>query len=105
MLTVRKRGSGFYADLFMGKSRVRGSLGTRNQDAARRLIHRLETALSEGATSTLWFELRKLLPRSTFVRFADFVGFKDRALPTWEDLRESFSTHLQQRITIDKLRS
>jgi integrase len=103
MLTIRKRGSSFHADLLTRESRVRGSLGTRNQDAARRLIHRLETALSEGAASTLWFELRTLLPRLTFVRFAEVVGFKDRALPTWENLRDSFVAHLQQRIKIDRL--
>ena len=50
MLTVRKRGKTFHADLMKGKVHVvRGSLGTRNQDASRRLIHKLETALSEGS--------------------------------------------------------
>jgi len=68
VLTVRKRGQTFHADLLIEDTRIRGSLGTRSHDAARRLIHRLEIALSEGPGSTLWPELSTLLPRSTFVR-------------------------------------
>jgi len=54
--------------------------------------------LSDGAE-----ELRNLLPRTTFVRFADVVGAKDRQAPTWKGLRESFSTHMEQRIKVGKL--
>lgn len=103
MLTVRKRGKNFHVDFLTGDARLRGSLGTRNQDAARRLVHRLGIALSEGAESNLWPELKKILPTSTYTRFADSVGAKDRRLPTWNDLRHSFSAHMIQRITIGKL--
>jgi hypothetical protein len=67
MLSLRKRGRAFHADLLVGRNHVvRGSLGTRNQDAARRLIHKLETALAEGAGSSVWRELRATLPHDTF---------------------------------------
>ena len=105
MLTVRKRGKIFHADMLIGDIRIRGSLGTHNQEAARRLTHRLETALSEGACSSLWPELRTLLPRSTYLRFADYVGAKDQQLPTWSDLREAFTAHMDQRRKIGKLQS
>lgn len=104
MLTLRKRGQTFHADLLIEDTRIRGSLGTRSHDAARRLIHRLEIALSEGPGSTLWPELSTLLPRSTFVRFANFVGVKERQLPTWSQLLESFQGHMGQQIKIGKLR-
>jgi hypothetical protein len=55
----------FYVDVLQGAARLRGSLGTRSQDAARRLTHKLETALSEGSSSALWPELRSSLPRAT----------------------------------------
>ena len=104
MLTTRKRGRSFHADMLAGETRLRGSLGTRNQDAARRIAHRLETALSEGPGSALWPELSTLLPRSTFVRFADYAGVKESQLPTWSSLRRSFETHMAQRVKIGKLR-
>jgi hypothetical protein len=66
MIALRKRGKGFHADMLIGEARVRGSLGTRNQDAARRLIHKLETALAEGPLSTQWLELQTLLPFRTY---------------------------------------
>jgi integrase len=106
MLTLRKRGKTFHADLFrVDNFRIRGSLGTRDRGAASLLARRLETALSEGADSELWPKLRVLLPSSTFVRFADFAGVKERRRPTWNDLRDSFSAHLDQRISIGKLRA
>jgi len=103
MLTIRKRGKSFHADFLSNTARLRGSLGTRNQDAARRLAHRLETALSEGADSNLWQELKQILPPSTYARFADVVGVKEKQLPTWNDLRQLFMAHLKQKITIEKL--
>jgi len=53
--------------------------------------------------SLLWHELRTLLPRKTFVRFADFAGVKERPLPTWSDLRKLFTVFAQQRIKLGKL--
>ncbi len=104
MLAVRKRGKAFHADLLVGRVHVvRGSLGTRNQDAARRLVHKLETALAEGPRSIVWHELHALLPEETFDRFAAFVGVKEQPLPMWSDLRKLFSVFTGQRIKIGKL--
>lgn len=104
MLTPRRRGKTFHADLLVsGAHVVRGSLGTRNQDAARRLVHRLETALAEGPRSEVWLELRTLLPRETFDRFAEFAGVKEQPLPMWADLRTLFSVFAAQRVKIGKL--
>lgn len=104
MLTVRKRGKTWHADLLAGRVHVaRGSLGTRNQDAARRLAHNLETALAEGAASPVWPELRTFLPPETFRRFAAFAGVKDQPLPMWSDLRKLFAVFAEQRVKIGKL--
>ena len=105
MVSIRKRGRSFHVDLLKGDVRLRGSLGTRSHDAARRLAHKLETALSEGASSTLWQELGSQLPRATFIRFADFAGVKERRLPSWNELEESFKTEMDQLIRIGKLQS
>jgi integrase len=113
MLTTRKRGKSFHVDYFSGATRLRGSLGTRNHAAAQRLSHRLETALSEGADSELWSELKASLPELTFSRFADFSGATEKLAakeaeeanrPTWHDLSTAFELHLAQRVTINKLR-
>src|SRR5580765_3305529 len=104
MLTVRKRGKTWHADLLAGRVHVaRGSLGTRNQHAARRLGHKLETALAEGSVSPVWPELRTLLPQETFSRFAAFAGVKDQPLPMWSDLRKLFTVFAEQRVKIGKL--
>jgi integrase len=103
MLSIRRRGKSFHVDFLTGDVRLRGSLGTRNQDAARRLVHRLETALSEGADSNLWPELKQVLPPSTFTRLADVVGVKEKRLPTWAELCDKFKGYLKQRIAIEKL--
>jgi len=104
MISIRKRGKTYHADLVKGREHsARGSLGTRNEDAARRLTHRLETALSEGPNSSCWPELSKLLPRGTFLRFSSLVGVTEKQLPTWNDLQESFKTHMAQRVKLGKL--
>ena len=104
-MAIRKRGKGFHADLVIADVRVRGSLGTRNYGVALRRIHQLETALSEGGTSVVWAQLRDLLPPSTYCRFADVVGVRDRPVPRWADLAGAFKAHLEQRKNIGKLQS
>jgi integrase len=105
MLTVRKRGEIFHVDLMAGKIHVvRGSLGTRNADAARRVAHRLETALAEGPLSPVWIEIERLMPPESFARFANFAGVKHQHIPTWGELHESFEVFMEQRIKMDKLR-
>lgn len=102
MLNICKRGQLYHATFHAGATRVRGALGTRNGDAARRLATRLETALSEGPDSRLWPELKLALPDSTFARFAGHAGVKERKLPSWDELREAFEAHLAQRVAINK---
>lgn len=104
MISLRKRGKFYHADLMNGKVHViRGSLGTRNQDAARRLTHRLESALAEGPLSALWVELERAVPSSTFKRFADFAGVTTPQFPSWADLHTAFNVFLEQRIAIGRL--
>jgi hypothetical protein len=103
MLNVHKRGRTYHLDLRTGIIRVRCSLGTKNQDAARRLAHRLEIALSEGGDSSVWPELKTLLPPATYVRLARFVGVRERQSLTWGDLQEAFVAHMEQRTKIGKL--
>ena len=103
MLSLRRRGKTFHIDCPNGAARLRGSLGTRNQDAARRLVHRLEIAMSEGPDSSVWSELKQVLPVSTFNRLADAIGVKERQPLTWKDLYASFIVDLQQRVAIGKL--
>jgi integrase len=104
MLTLRKPKKVFHVDAMMGGVHaVRGSLGTRNREAALRLIHRIEAALMEGPTSALWSELRHVLPPATYLRFAKFLGIMERKVPTWLDLRQRVGAHLEQRKRIGKL--
>jgi integrase len=105
MLKIYKRGHAYHIDFRTGVIRARCSLGTKNQDAACRLVHRLEIALSEGGDSLLWPELKKLLPHSTYVRLARLVGVKERQSLTWSDLRAAFSAHMEQRINIGKFQT
>jgi integrase len=44
------------------------------------------------------------LPHTTFTRFAEHAGVKERKLPTWDELRGAFKAHLAQRVTIGKFR-
>jgi hypothetical protein len=103
MLTIRKRRKTYHVDALMGGTRIRGSLGTRNDDAARRSAHKLETALAEGALSTLWPELEAILPSETYSRFATHSGVKPHQLPAWVKLAESFELYMEQRVKMRKL--
>jgi integrase len=105
MLNVHKRGHAYHIDFRTGVIRVRCSLGTRNQDAACRLVHRLEIALAEGGDSLLWPELKKLLPDSTYLRFAQLVGVKEKQSLTWTDVQEAFKAHMEQRIKIGRFQT
>jgi site-specific recombinase XerD len=103
MLKVRPRGRSYQVDFWTNDARLRGSLGTRNRDAAIRLGHRLEAAICEGEDSNLWTELKKVLPHSTYTLFAKLIGVREKRVPMWDDLRQVFLAHLNQRIAIEKL--
>ena len=107
MLTIRKRGRVFWSDGIIQGSRIRKPLGTRNHDAALRVVAKLERALAEGTDSNLWPDLKQYLPDATFRAFADVVGYKEPVLkpePTWADLNGTFENELHRRIALDKLR-
>jgi integrase len=104
MISIRKRSKTYHVDCVKGRSHsARGSLGTRSKDAAHRLAHSLEIAISEGPNSSYWPELSKLLPRRTFLRFASLVGATETRLPTWKDLLETFEAHMAQRVKLGSL--
>src|SRR5579862_7383698 len=104
MISIRKRSKTYHVDCVKGRSHsARGSLGTRSKDAAHRLAHSLEIAISEGPNSSYWPELSKLLPRRTFLRFASLVGATETRLPTWKDLVETFKAHMAQRVKLGSL--
>jgi integrase len=102
MISTRKRGRKFYADLNFDGKRLRGALKTRSSDVARRLVHRIELAIAEGPDSRLWSELRALLPHSTYKAFTEYAGVKPQQLPTWEDLKAGFKVFTEQRIKLGK---
>jgi integrase len=107
MLTIRKRGRVFWSDGLIQGVRVRHPLGTRSHDAAHRIVGKIERALAEGAESSLWHDLKRFLPESTFRVFAHLAGYKEPVLkpePTWVDLSAVFENELHRRIALDKLR-
>ena len=97
----------FWSDGIVQGVRVRRPLGTRNHDAAHRIVGKLERALAEGADSSLWPELKRFLPEPTFRVFADVAGCKEPIVkpePTWTDLSAAFENELHRRVALDKLR-
>ena len=105
-MTIRKRGKIYRAEGFVGGKRIRVSLGTRDADAARRLLNRIERALSEGAQSPLWAELQTTLPPNAFPMLAAFVGWheqEEKPQPTWAELSTAFDCHMGQRMALGKL--
>jgi integrase len=106
MLSIKKRGKVYRAVGCVGGKRLRLSLGTRDADSARRLLNRVERAVSEGADSPLWIELRAVLPPSTFPVLADLIGWRERIEkpePIWDELSAAFECEMRQRIALGKL--
>jgi integrase len=102
MLSIRKRKCAWFVDFTSGGTRIRGTLGTRDKANARHLAARIEAALCAGKDSPLWGELKAVLAESTFTRFAEHAGVKERQAPTWEGLRETFEAHMKQRVELGK---
>ncbi|MGC2283747.1 MAG: tyrosine-type recombinase/integrase [Candidatus Acidiferrum sp.] len=105
MLNLRKAGKVYRAEGFVGGRRTRFSLGTRDGEAARRLLNRIERALSEGADSLLWPELRGVLPPGPFAALAALVGWREKIEKpevTWADLLAGFEFEMRQRIALGK---
>lgn len=104
MIQLRKRGHTCHADFMIGRKHVvRGTLGTRREDVALRLVHRLEIAIAEGPNSTVWSEIAKVLPQATYCRFADHVGVREKFVATWAELRKTYEATLDQWLAINRL--
>jgi integrase len=104
MITLRKRGNTFHMDLLIGRKHVvRGSLGTRDHGAGLRLIHRIEIAIAEGPRSTLWSEIRPVLPNPTFTRLSNYVGVEGKLVLTWREFRQLFESHKELQVRLDNL--
>src|SRR6516164_7297838 len=108
-IKIRDRGGKYHADGYhpdgIQGCRIRGSLGTQNEHAAKILVAKLEIALSEGPASRFWPELRTSLPLPTFKRFSKLVRYKEEvAKPpaTWALLRSQFEARMEQRVRIRK---
>jgi integrase len=89
---------------------LRLPLGTSNKDAASKTVNRVERALAEGDSSSLWPELKTLLPHRTFAVLADIARYREPEpeapapqAPTWKDLENAFTTKMQQRIFLGKM--
>ena len=66
MLSVKKRGRVYRLEGRVGRRRIRFSLDTGNREAALDRANKIERALSQGRESSLWPELRAVLPSAVF---------------------------------------
>jgi site-specific recombinase XerD len=104
MVSIVKRGRNYYIDVTVGRVHVvRGTLGTRDYAAAKRLQHRIEIALAEGPLSTQWPDLRTALPPKTFGRLVKFGRVKEKRVVTWPELRELFESQMKQQVIMNEL--
>jgi integrase len=104
MITLRKRGKTFHLDVLIdGEHVVRGPLGTTNHGAALRLVHRIEIALAEGPRSSVWAELKPVIPGTTFARLAQYAGVEGRLILTWNEFRDNFESYQEQQVKEDEL--
>ena len=103
MIRLIKRGQMFQVDGTFRGTRLRGSLGSASKEPAARIKSRLENAMIEGPASQTWRDLRTVLPKATYARFAAYSGVKAGTAPTWLDLETAFYKHLKQRVTSGQL--
>ena len=90
------------------RERIRLSLGTANGDAAQLLHGKIERALSEGPSSSLWRELRNTLPSDTFSKLSTIIGYEPSKSPEvfpWSQLESKFTAWMSHRVALDKLQS
>lgn len=82
--------------------RIRLALGTDQKNVALRRIAKIENAVADGPTSSLWPELNDAIPPATFKYFADRVGYvrpnRATAKMTWQDLCDAFEAEMQRLI-------
>jgi integrase len=112
-LSVRKR-KGFAVYQLEGRfrgHRIRVSLGTKNHATASEWARNVNFAIERGPDSAFWLELGRVLPSDTFEKLASLIGYKLQPdpiplpIPTWLDLKNSFTAEMQRRIAIGKIRN
>ncbi len=113
-LSVRKR-KGWAVYGLEGRirgERIRLSLGTKNNATATEWAQKVSLAMERGPDSVYWPELQRVLPSGTFEKLASSAGYIPKPeptppppMPTWADLKSSFSAEAQRRILIGKLRA
>ena len=103
MIRLIKRGQMFQVDGTFRGTRLRGSLGSASKEPAARIKSRLENAMIEGPASQTWRDLRSVLPKTTYARFAAYSGVKPGTAPTWLELETAFYKRLKQRVSLDQL--
>lgn len=109
-MNLKLRGERYWIHGTISKKLLRLPLGTENRDAANVTVEHIERALSEGATSLRWPELKKTLPPKTFDKLAKIGSYSEPKPepeapkpPTWADLDSVFRTKMQQQIAKNKL--
>lgn len=65
MITTHKRGPVYHFCTYVADRRVRGSLGTKSPEIARKRTAQLEQAIQEGPQSETWSVLRLVMPTGT----------------------------------------
>jgi len=101
--TFKRNGIHHFSVMVAGR-RLRGSLGTKNPEIARKLANQLEYAAASGPQNEAWSTLRKILPPAT-------VGLLNRALlgppPSFslQQIERTFCAGLDRQLRFGRLAS
>jgi integrase len=105
-MKTKLRGGRYWIHGTFARRFFRLPLGTANVAVASMTVNRIERALAEGATSSLWPELKRMLPARTFEQLAQFAHYQEEVpakIAIWKDLEVVFETEMRQRILLGKL--
>jgi integrase/recombinase XerC/integrase/recombinase XerD len=105
-LKLQQRGRRYRAVGTLAGRFLRLSLGTGNHGAASIDVGRIERAIAEGGSSSLWPELKRALPPRTFEALARIANYREEAPArawTWTELEATFEREMSQRILLGKL--
>jgi integrase len=105
-LKIQQRGKRYRAIGTIAGRFLRLSLGTGNSSAASTTVNRMERAIAEGASSSLWPELKRALPLKTFEVLASIANYREEApakVWNWKELESTFEAEMRQRILLGKL--
>jgi integrase len=105
-LKIQQRGRRYRAVGTIAGHFLRLALGTANGSAASTTVNRIERAIADGASSSLWPELKRSLPPRSFEVLAGIANYREEAPPkvwTWKELEATFEAEIRQRILLGKL--